>query len=284
MPSPRRSPIADNTGRDSGARQGGTGGREPRVVKSLQRGLDVLSYVVEAGAPVKLQEIVRRFGLDKASAFRLLSTLEVEGLVTKLPLDKTYAVGGRMLRWISSARHYQQLIHITRPHLEKLARQTDECSHLGVLTGTRITLIDVVPPAALVAIKHSVGSTVELHCSAIGKALLAFMPTDLQDRVISEIEFRRFTGNTIVDPTTFRDELLNVRRLGYAIDDTEFNDWIYCVGAPVLDHRNNAVASLGLSVFKPTLNDDPRRLAFLRAEVCDCASSASQELSRVHRS
>ena len=271
-----RNPMADGAARDREA-------REPRVVRSLQRGLDVLSYVVEASAPVKLQDIVRRFGLDKASAFRLLATLEVEGLVAKQPMDKTYTIGGRMLLWTSSSRHDQQLVHLARPHLEKLAHQTRESSHLGVLTGTRVTLIDVVPPDALVAIKHSVGSTVELYCSAIGKALLAFLPAQLQDRIIPEIEFRRFTGSTIMEPATFREELLNVRRVGFAIDDAEFNDWIYCIGAPILDSRNHTVASLGLSVFKPTLNDDPRRLALLRAEMCDCASAVSQELSRVHR-
>ena len=196
-------------------------------------------------------------------------------------MDKTYTIGGKMVRWMSSARNDQQLIHLAGPHLEKLAHQTRESSHLGVLTGTRVTLIDVVPPDALVAIKHSVGSTVELYCSAIGKALLAFLPAELQDRIIEEIEFRRFTASTIMEPAAFREDLVNVRRLGYAIDDAEFNDWIYCIAAPILDHRNHAVASLGLSVFKPTLDAEAQRLALLRAEVCDCASAVSQELGKV---
>ena len=254
--------------------------RPPRVVQSLQRGLHVLSHVVEAGTPVKLQEIVQRFGLDKASAFRLLSTLEVEGLVVKQSADKTYSIGGRMVRWMSSERSDQQLAHIARPQLEKLAQQTRESSHLGVLTGTHVTLIDVVPPDALVAIKHSVGSQVELYCSAIGKALLAYLPADLQNRVIDDIKFHRFTASTIMEPARLREDLAKVRRLGYAIDDAEFNDWIYCIAAPIVDHRNTAVASIGLSVFKPTLDAEAQRLALLRAEVCDCASAVSKELGK----
>jgi DNA-binding IclR family transcriptional regulator len=278
MPTTRRTSAAGEEFLKRKAGDRGDPGRDQRVVQSLRRGVEVLSYVIEADAPVKLQDIVRRTGLDKASAFRLLGTLEYEGLVAKASTDKTYSIGGRMLRWISSARHDQQIVHLARHHLEKLARDTHESSHLGVLTGTRVTLIDVVPPDALVAIKHSVGSTVELYCSAIGKALLAFLAPELQDRIIAEIEFRRFTGSTIMEPAILRQELESVRRFGYAIDDAEFNDWIYCLAAPILDHRRQAVASLGLSVFKPTLDDDPRRLAFLRAEVCDCASSVSKEL------
>lgn len=251
-----------------------------RVVQSLQRGLEILSYVVEAGGPVKLQEIVRRFDLDKASAFRLLSTLEAEGLVRK-QIDKSYAIGGRLLQWISSPRFDQQLIQLARPYLERLAQETHESSHLGVLAGTQITLIDVVPPDALVAIKHSVGSTVEVYCSAVGKALLANLPAEVQERLVGDIDFRRFTGATIVDPAKLRSELAEVRRLGYAIDDAEFNDWIYCIAAPVVDSRGVAVASLGLSVFRPTLSDDPRRLGFLRAEVCDGAAALSRDLMSV---
>jgi len=279
MPTARRSSVGGRV--PNGSRSHGT--RPPRVVQSLQRGLLVLSHVVEAGVPIKLQEIVHRFGLDKASAFRLLSTLEAEGLVAKQPTDKTYSIGGKMVRWMSSARSDQQLIHIARAQLEKLARQTRESSHLGVLTGTHVTLIDVVPPDALVAIKHCVGSQVELYCSAIGKALLAYLPADLQDRIIEDIEFRRFTASTIMEPARLREDLVNVRRLGYAIDDAEFNDWIYCIAAPIVDHRNNAVASIGLSVFKPTLDAEAQRLALLRAEVCDCASAVSKEIGKVVR-
>lgn len=249
-----------------------------RVVQSLQRGLEILAFVVEAGERVKLQDIVRRFDLDKASAFRLLGTLEAEGLVRKHQSDKTYGVGGKLLQWVSSSRHDQQLAQLARPHLERLARETRESSHLGVLTGTRVTLIDVVPPDALVAIKHSVGSTVDIYCSAVGKALLAFLPQETQDRVLAEIDFRRFTGNTIVEPRKLKTELAEVRKLHYAVDDGEFNDWIYCVAAPVIGQQNLAVASLGVSVFKPTLNDDDRRLAFLRAEVCDRAAALSKDL------
>ena len=234
--------------------------------------------LVEAGAPVKLQDIVRRFDLDKASAFRLLGTLEAEGLVRKHQSDKSYGVGGKLLQWVSSSRHDQQLAQLARPHLERLARETGESSHLGVLTGTRVTLIDVVPPDALVAIKHSVGSTVEVYCSAVGKALLAFLPQETQDRIVAEIDFRRFTGNTIVEPGNLKRELTEVRKCQYAVDDAEFNDWIYCVAAPVIGQHDIVVASLGVSVFKPTLNDDDRRLAFLRAEVCDRAAALSKDL------
>jgi DNA-binding IclR family transcriptional regulator len=250
----------------------------PRVVQSLERGLNLLAYVVEASEPVKLHEVVRRFGLDKASAYRLLTTLEQAGLVVKDPVEKTYTIGNRLLRWISAARNDKQLILIARPLLERLAHQTRESSHLGVLTGTRVTLIDVVPPDALVAIKHSVGNMVEAYCSAVGKALLAFLTAEAQERLIHEIEFRRFTGNTIVEPAKFRDELIRVKEAGYAVDDGEFNDWIFCIGAPILDYRGEAVASIGLSVFKPTLNEDPRRLAYLRAAVTDCATALSSEL------
>lgn len=266
MHGPEKEPRTDHGGR--------------RVVRSLQRGLEVLLYVVEAGAPLRLQEIVRHFDLDKASAYRILSTLEVAGLVSKQPFDKSYAVGATMLRWLASPRHDQQLIHLCHPHLERLANRTRESGHIGVLTGLQVTLIDVVPPDALVAIKHSVGASVELHCSAIGKALLAFMPIALQGRLLADLNLRRFTGNTIVDHTALRAELSNVRDLGYAVDDAEFNHWIYCIAAPILDDHRTAVASVGLSVFKPTLLDDPHRLALLRAEVCDCASAISQDLTR----
>ena len=146
----------------------------------------------------------------------------------------------------------------------------------------RLTLIDVVPPAdTLVAIKHSIGNTVDIHCSAVGKALLAFQPPELQDRIIAALDFPRFTGATIVEPAVFREALQNARDRRFAVDDAEFNDWIYCMAAPILDGGNHAVASVGISVFKPTLNADARRLAFLQGAVSDCAAAVSHDLGKV---
>jgi IclR family acetate operon transcriptional repressor len=252
----------------------------PRIVLSLQRGLHVLAYIVESERPLKLLDIVAKFDLDKASAYRLLSTLTHEGLVAKHPVDKTYVIGGRLLLWMASPRHEQELIQAARPFLENLSRRTRESTHFGILTSTKVSLIDVVPSDNLVAIRHCAGTEVDLHCTAVGKALLAFLPAPLRNRLLTVIDYQRFTAKTIVKPEVLDAELINVREVGYAIDDAEFNDWIYCIAAPVLDGRGVALGAVGVSTFKPVLADDKRRVAMLIAEVKDCAQMLSLDLQQ----
>ena len=120
------------------------------------------------------------------------------------------------------------------------------------------------------------GQRTQIHCTAAGKAVLAFLSPDACDSLISRLPFTRLTRRTIVTPAAFKLELGRVRAAGYAMDDEEFEDGLRCVGAPIFDHRGHAVASI--SVAAPVFRLGRDRLALVVRLVVDAAQRLSAEI------
>lgn len=258
-------------------------GEPERIVRSLQRGLRALAHVVEADAPPRLSDVAVQLDLDKASTLRVLATLEAEGLVSRDPGSKTYRIGSRLITWLASRRHEQHFLHIARPCLETLAARTRESAHLGILTGTQVTLADTVAADSPVAVRHCAGMETDLHSTSVGKVLLAYAPAPLRRQLLAAIRFERHTAKTIVNPEQLEAELRRVREQGYALDDAEFNDWIYCVAAPVTGASGEALCAIGVSMFRPTIIDDANRRSMVIAEVRDAAQALSAQLAATAR-
>lgn len=214
--------------------------------------------------------------LDKALTLRVLATLVTEGLVARDPIAKTCRVGSRMISWIASRRHELHCLHLARPGLETLASRTRESSHLGVLTGDTVALVDTVASDSPIAIRHCAGMETDLHSTSVGQVLLAYAPEPMRGQLLATVRLERHTAKTIVDPRRLEAELLAVREeQGYALDDAEFNAWIFCVAAPVLDAAGGALCAIGVSTVRQTIIDDPNRRAMVIAEVRDCARALS---------
>jgi DNA-binding IclR family transcriptional regulator len=250
-------------------------GYRARLVRSLRRGLRALGHVVDADTPPRLSGIAVHLDLDKASPLRVLAILVAEGLVARDPIAKTYRVGSRMMSWIFSRRHEQHFLHLARPGLETLASRTRERPHLGLLTGDMVTLVDTVAADSPIAIRHCAGIETDLHSTSVGQVLLADASEPMRGQLLATIRLERHTAKTIVDPRRLEAELLAVREQGYALDDAEFNDWIFCVAALVLDAAGGAPCAIGVSTFRPTIIDDPNRRATVIAKVRDCARALS---------
>ncbi len=157
-----------------------------------------------------------------------------------------------------------------RPALERLTAETDECAHLAVLVGKRVWYIDKVDSTLPLKVDHPIGSLAPLHCTALGKAFLAF------GRVDPPAELPRFTSRTLATPEALAKDLAVARARGYAVDDEEYADGIRCVACPIPDDANVMIAALGVSC--PSVRVDPSRLAELgRLILSKTASEKTKE-------
>ena len=232
-----------------------------RVVQSLQRGLAVLDFMAERGGPVRTSEVAAQFDIDKANASRLLKTLAEAGYAERAD-DRRYALGGKMRG--DDGRQLEGLIALrerTRSLLEGLVEASGECAHMAVLVADKVWYIDKVSSPHALRVDHPVGALAPLHCTALGKAFLAFLPTAAAGALA------RYTVSTIVDQAKLADDLSVARTQGYAIDDEEFSPGVRCVAAPVRNARGRMVAAVGLS--GPTARIDLDRLADLGRLVRD---------------
>jgi DNA-binding IclR family transcriptional regulator len=207
-------------------------------VQSVQRAAALLDAIVGAAEPRTAPELAELCGLNRSTAWRILATLEEEGLVDRDPATNRYSIGPAVARLAAGAS--DSLPRLARPHLEGLSRTTGETVSLAVPRRLQLVYVDQVQAPHVMAADW-LGRPVPLHATSTGKALLAFLPPDeLQTAVAHSMP--RFTDRTITDPAELRAELDRTRRRGYAVSRGELEMALWGASAPVRDRRERPIA------------------------------------------
>jgi IclR family acetate operon transcriptional repressor len=261
---PGAAPLGRIAGR--AAEEAGSG-----TVQSFQRGLMILDLIITANRPLRLAEIARTIAIDKASAFRFLATLERFGLVAKDTQTKSYAVGGKLLHWSVTVSSGGGIMAVVRPHLERLVQETNESGHFAILSNERALLLDYIGSTGTIVVQNRVGVFEPLHCTALGKALLAFQPPERQEALLEGLTLKRYTPNTLVERGRLKQVLARVRADAVAVDDAEYNPVLFCVASPVLGGDGATIGAIGVSLVHPLAVREPRRITEVKHLVRRCA-------------
>jgi DNA-binding IclR family transcriptional regulator len=215
-------------------------------IRSLRRGLKLLEATVEGD--VKPGELATVIGVDRTTAFRLLNTLVIEGYVTQDPQTKCFRANPAKL-FLMSNKLAQSLDWLQQAgeYLKELRDTTGETANLAMLTDRVVVYVGQEASRNDLSVRIVPGTRRDIHCSAVGKALVAFMEeADLED-VLAASGFPRLTAHTITSLEEFRQDLARTRTRGYAIDDQETVEGVRCVAAPVMDSDGNVLASVGVT-------------------------------------
>lgn len=210
-------------------------------IQSLARGLMILDILGRSQEGASITELAEILGVDKGSASRLMATLARHGYSEKDPVTRRYFLGTQIIRLSESLLARMPLREIAKPFLQQLMERTGECSHLAVLAQGKALYIDQVESPATLRVNVRVGQMAPLHCTALGKVLLAFSNSELPDKL------ERFTLKTITDQDTLRHHLVAVRQQGYALDKEEYDSCVCCIAVPVYDYQNKVVGAMGIS-------------------------------------
>jgi IclR family transcriptional regulator, KDG regulon repressor len=226
-----------------------------RVV-ALMRGIRVLEAVVETGARASLAEITTHVDLPKTTVHRLLQTFVESGYVETRG-DGYYSGGPRVLAVagrIVETVGYARLIGAV---LRELQDHTDETIHFGILSGLEAVYVEKLGGRRPYQMASQIGKPLPLHCTAIGKAILSFLPDDQRHSLINLTELSRRTERTITSRRGIEEEVQRTRERGYSLDDEENEDGIRCVGVPVFDYTGRVIGGISVSapVFHLSLND-----------------------------
>lgn len=220
--------------------------QEKGIINSLNRGLTILEILLEEGS-TSITAMGKRLGINKSSAFRLLNTLERKGFVEQNPETYKYSLGLRFLIFAQQVSANVDIGAIAKPFLKELSTMTRETVHLAVMYGTSAMIIAQETGTELISIVTKIGDKEPFYCSAVGKAILAFLPPDEQKSIIDALEIERMTPHTITEKAQLTGELKKIADNGYAVDDEEFHLGVRCLGVPILDHSGRSVASMGIS-------------------------------------
>jgi DNA-binding IclR family transcriptional regulator len=165
------------------------------------------------------------------------------------------------------------LPELAKPDMSEFSRISGETVHLGVLDGTEILYVGKVDSSQSVRMHCTLGTRNPLHCTALGKAILAFLPSEERAALLDQMLFTACTPSTITDRVTFEEHLELVRAQGYAIGNMEMEEGIRGVGAPVFDHTGHVIAAISTS--GPAYRLPLTRLYILS----DAAARAGQAIS-----
>ena len=240
-------------------------------IQSLGRGLKILDLLGQSQDGLSVTELAASLGVDKGSASRLVATLARYGYAEKDELTRRYQLGPQVVSLSRSLLARLPLREAAKPYLRQLMERSGECAHLAILAQGNALYIDQVESPATLRVNAQVGTLNPLHCTALGKALLAFGELELP------ASFDPFTPRTITDPQTLRRSLDEVRRLGYAVDDEEFDPGVRCIAVPVFDFLGKAVGTIGIS--GPSSRLTPERLPEFAAIVLEIGKALSERMS-----
>ena len=194
-----------------------------------------------------VSELGRRLGVDKSTAHRLLATLLGRGFVRFSPSTQRYLLGFRLMTLAAAAARDIDLVEVARPIMEDLRNACGEAVSLAILTDGDAMIVSKLSGTGVITVNLGVGSRMPVHASALGKALVAWLPVPLQPLKFVSGELEVFTPRTMASVDQFTAHLELVRLRGWAIDDEEVSIGLRCVAAPVHNSAREVVASLGVS-------------------------------------
>lgn len=225
----------------------GTNDHDPAAsvrIQSVDRAVDLLLAVAAASpAAATAPALARVCGLNRATAWRLLKTLQGRGLVAVDESTGRYSIGLTAME-LGSAAGPDALIAAARPVLERICKQTGETASLAVPGMGGLAYVDEVTPTAVLTASW-LGRSVPLHATSTGKALLAFLPAEQVRRVLAGA-LPQFTDTTITEPDALAAELAATRARGYGVCAGELESSLYGVSAPVLDRNRHPLAVLSI--------------------------------------
>ena len=252
-------------------------------MSAVSKAFGILDAVAAAGSGgLPFMAIVEKTGIPKASAHRLLAELVDLAVLHLDPTTRNYRGGMLLARLGASVTIDYDLRSIARPHLAALQQQTGHVATLGVRNDDEGIYIDKIEPDDFRIRLHSdIGKAFPLHCTAMGKVLLAHASAD-DVRRIAKRQLPSFTKHTITEAKVLRAELKQIRKDGYALDREEITRGLMCVAAPIFDADGQVSGAISCTF--PSYIDSDRGIEPEVAAVIEHANSASGLSSEKPRS
>ncbi|MBV9278703.1 MAG: IclR family transcriptional regulator [Chloroflexi bacterium] len=212
----------------------------------LNKAIDVLEYLADGNA-WSVSDLSVCTGLNKATVYRILGTLERRAYVRKDPDKRQYSVGRALLALSRSVLSSSDLTKVSRPILLKLREEFRETVNLGVIDNGHLLYLDVLESERGLRTSVALGSRDHLHSTALGKAMLASLPPAEARRLLSRGPRTQVTPRTITNLAEILRELDAVRERGYAVDREENETGAHCVGVAVLGGDGRPLAAISMS-------------------------------------
>jgi DNA-binding IclR family transcriptional regulator len=216
-------------------------------VQSLGRAFAILEEVARHREGIGLADLSKLVGLHNSTTFHLAKTMVSLGYIRQEKDSKRYRVGRPLFALAASALDEIEMVSVATPVLEDLSRETGESSHFAVRMGDAVVVIARTSGPGAFQLTDRVGVVRPVHCTALGKVILASLRHDQLERFLERVELKPSTEKSITKIPVLLRQIAEIRRTGIASDDGEFNLEVRCVAVPVKDFTGQIIGALGIS-------------------------------------
>ncbi len=241
------------------------------TIASLEKGIKILELLVQHGE-LSISEAARMMDTNRAGSHRFISTLKDLGYVEKNENNK-YQPTLKIMKLATKVANRFEIRRIARPYMYRLSIKYKETINLGFFKNHEIIHLDKIDSLEVLRMDSALGDKAPAYCTALGKAILAFLPDHELVNYLENIELKPLAPNTITDKDRFISELSKIQRDGYAIDDEEMAMGLRCIAVPVFDH--NTYPAYALSISGPSMRQTHRILESMKIDIMQVASELS---------
>ena len=220
---------------------------------SIRKALVIIECVGKSPRPLKSSEVANLTQLERATAFRILTYLTSLGYLFKDVTNNLYSLGHKIFEFGDKSDFLKSLTVLCIDHIKNLSQITHHITYLAVLEGPHIVYCDKVDPSGENA-PRAFRMRMDAHGCALGKAILAYKTRDELREIYKSYTLHKHTKNTITSLEKLVLDLNRVRKNGYSINEAETFNYVYGIGAPIIDGQNRAIASIAISGTKGSIN------------------------------
>jgi len=246
------------------------------MASAIQKNLMILQALANHGSAMTIAELSQSLTMPKQTIHRVVTELERLGALSRDLTTDRFTFGPIMRTLATNVLHTPTLSHITHPILLDLVRTVKETCNIGILTDQMVTYVDRQECEWPLRVQLQPGSKVPIHCTAIGKLLLAHLKETDRNRLLQSLSLKRFTDNTFTDITALDRHLQEIRQSGYALNNEEDCPGLIALAVPIHDACGQVRA--GLAIHAPISRLSVNQLLDTRVLLDQCATSLSTAL------
>lgn len=217
------------------------------VVPAVERAVIILQLLAQEPDGLTISQITQRLAVSKSTIFTILTTLRQYRLVERVEESGRFRLGMELFTLGSTVVERLNVRSAAYPSLKRLAQSSGLTTHLGIMDQGEVVYIEKIDGQGPIKISSAVGRRMDVHCTALGKSMLAYLPEAEVELIFNGRKLLQRTPNTITSLEVLRADLARTRERGYAFDDEENELSIRCLGAPIFSHRGEVACAISIS-------------------------------------
>lgn len=219
--------------------------------QTITRATELIELIAEH--PRTLAELATHYDVHRSTVFRQLQSLEQAGFLVHRS-DGKYYIGHRLIAIGQEALEHIDLRRIAHEELRELQKKVGNTIHLAQLVDNSVVYVDKLEDTAGVRMYSRIGRSVLPHCTGVGKSILSLLPTNRRDELLAGTDWTAHTPNTLTSRAALDAEIEQIATLGWGVDDSEFEDFMNCIAAPVSDSTGSIIGAISISSIR-VVND-----------------------------